>query len=341
MSPRLKRDVALAFLLVLWGGSLRAQTIAIDHDPVGCVQANKFPRFFARFRPVERVARARLHFRPDGGPDWYSVPMSVEHHSYSGTLPKPEGSLRRFRYYISVTDRSLGEARTQEFAADVVSAAAGCEGQKLMAASAARVRQVLVNPPEGIADAPKVPGGFSSDGVIAGAPSPSASAASSPSPASPGSSTTSATTGATTAAGSGAAAAAVAATHAGGLGTKGLLIIGGVAAAGGGVALAASSRGGSDKPVAVTCANLTPGLTTLTVTVAQPTGTPLFSWNPVCPVASILVEETSGGSDLWSSAGNLLPPVRYGGPALSPGRSYRVILFNPNDDPLGTQTFTH
>lgn len=156
---------ALCCLLAPWA---EAQTIAIDHDAVSCVQADKFPQFFARFDPKDQVSRARLHFRPSGWPHWYSVPMKLEGYNFVGVLPKPERSLTKMEYYISVMDQSFGESRSEEHAPIVVSGPGACERGRILAAALARAKGVIVSGPEGAAGLPKVPVGFSGDGVIAG-----------------------------------------------------------------------------------------------------------------------------------------------------------------------------
>jgi hypothetical protein len=161
------RSRVLLAVAVLWPAAARAQ-VAIEHDAVGCVAAGKFPRFTARLVPAESVARARLHFRPQGWPHWYSVPMARERDGFFGLLPKPEAKLARLEYYISVTDASFQESRTSEHAPAVVSGPGGCQQGKVLAL-AVRAARVIVHSPEGVANAPLVPAGFSTDGVVAGA----------------------------------------------------------------------------------------------------------------------------------------------------------------------------
>lgn len=221
--------LARVALLLLLPCSAPAQGIAITHDAVGCIQANRFPQFFARFDPKDAVSRARLHFRPTGWPHWYSVPMAPEGAGFVGVLPKPDKSLTNLEYYISVTDRSFGESRSEEYAPIVVSGPAACEQKKLLATALARARSVVVSPPPGIAGLPKVPVGFSSDSVVAGA-----------------SGTGGTVAGSAAAAGAGAVAApgaAVVAAGGGGLGTGVIVAGAGVLAAGAAVAVTKASGG--------------------------------------------------------------------------------------------------
>jgi hypothetical protein len=206
----LMRKILFA-LLCAWPTSGLADVV-IEHKEVGCVAAGKFPRFEARFDPGEAVAQARVHFRPAGWPHWYSVPMKREGAAFFGVLPKPEKRLQKLEYYISATDAGFQESRTPERTPMVVSGPGGCQQNKVLAIALKKAAQVIVNAPEGIANAPLVPVGFSTDGVIAGA-----------------------------AASTGTGAAATG----GGISTA-VLLVGGVAVAGGAAAVAAGA--GDGKP---------------------------------------------------------------------------------------------
>jgi hypothetical protein len=143
--------------------------------------------------------------------DWYSVSMKAEGAVFVGVLPKPKKDLKSFRYYIEVTDKSLGTNRTAEYEAAVVDSASACKGKLL--ASALSSASVVLQGPAGVA---ALPAGFASSGVVAG------SAA-----------------GSSAAAGAGASAAGAG----GGIGAT-ALVIGGVAAAGGAAAVVAAKGGG-------------------------------------------------------------------------------------------------
>ena len=231
---------SMGIVLLLASPLTADQPIRIDHDAVACVQADRFPRFFARFEPAGSVARARLAFRPGGGLHWYSVPMTRDGFNFVGVLPKPKKSLPKLDYYILAVDQDLREARTEEFSAEVVSGPVGCEGGKLVAASLAAAKAVLVSPPDAVANLAMVPAGFSADGVVAGS---SASAAARPWTPAGGEA------GGAGAAAPGAAApasgAAAAAAGAGGISTA-ALVVGAVAVAGAGTALAVTGVGSQE-----------------------------------------------------------------------------------------------
>ena len=217
-------------LLLLPATGVRA-AIVIEHSGVGCVVAGQFPRFEARFQPASDVSRARLHFRPAGGPHWYSVPMKAEGGEFAGVLPKPKKSLKQLEYYIEATDTAFGTSRTAEYKPEVASGPGACKDK--LVARALSAASVLI---EGPAGAPLVPVGFDPAGVIPLSGTPGASTQA------PSSSGTGSTTGSS--AGTGTATTAGSAAGAGGVGTKAFLI-GGAVAAGAGVAVAVSKGGGS------------------------------------------------------------------------------------------------
>jgi hypothetical protein len=149
--------------LALAGAPAFAQAPVIDHQQVACVVAEKFALFSARFDPAENVARARVHFRAEGGPVWYYVEMKPQANAFSGTLPKPRKSTKKIQYYIEVVDKAFAESRTPEYAPDVVESAAAC-GMKKAMAGVANAASVVVSGPVG---APLVPAGFASSGIVA------------------------------------------------------------------------------------------------------------------------------------------------------------------------------
>ncbi len=140
-----------------------AQAPVIDHQEVGCVVAEKFPLFSARFDPAESVARARVHFRAEGGPLWYYVEMKPRGDAFYGTLPKPRKTTKKIQYYIEVVDKAFAESRTPEFAPDVMEGAAACDMKKALA-GAAKAASVVVGGPAG---APLIPAGFAPSGIAA------------------------------------------------------------------------------------------------------------------------------------------------------------------------------
>src|SRR4029077_2338459 len=105
----------------------RAQGVTIDHTAVGCIVAEQFPKMTACFTPASNLARARVYFRGSGGASWYFVDMKSEAPCYVGILPKPKKTLKKMDYYVEAVDKGFAEARTAEYAPDVVEDAGACK----------------------------------------------------------------------------------------------------------------------------------------------------------------------------------------------------------------------
>jgi len=205
----LQRLLSVLVVSVAVAAPAFAEGPAIEHQPVACVVAGRFPQLTASFTPGDAVARARVLFQPESGRHWYGVAMKPTGSAFSAILPKPKKSLKSYRYYLEVTDTALGTSRTAEHSTTVAAGAAACADKKV--AGGLGSAAVRLEVPAG---APSVPGGFSANGVIAvGA---------------------AVAVGATTAAAAG-----------GGMSTA-VLIGAGLAVAGAGVAVAASAGGGGD-----------------------------------------------------------------------------------------------
>jgi hypothetical protein len=187
------------------------QAPAIDHQAVGCVVAERFPRLEARVVPADSVAAARVVFQSEGAKDWYAVAMKLEGPAFVGVLPKPKKSLKAFRYYVEVTDKAMATARTSDFTANVVDGAAECKG-KLVAGALASA-SVLLQVPAGVA---AIPAGFAASGVAAAGGSVSGAAAAGTAAGTGGGMSTGAIVGIVAGAGAAAAGVAVAAGKASG-----------------------------------------------------------------------------------------------------------------------------
>jgi hypothetical protein len=162
----LQRPAAVLAVVVLSCPFAAAETVTIEHSAVGCVVAEKHPRFEARFTPGDAVAKAKVLFQPKDAARWYAVAMKREGPVFHGVLPKPKKSLEAFRYYIEVTDKAASTSRTPEQTATVVRTAAECQ-DKMMAGALGSATVALEVP----AGAPTVPAGFAAGGVtvVAGA----------------------------------------------------------------------------------------------------------------------------------------------------------------------------
>ncbi|HYN03426.1 MAG TPA: hypothetical protein VE359_13340 [Vicinamibacteria bacterium] len=137
-----------------------ADLLAIQHEPVHCLVAGKYPELDACFDPSSRVARARVYFRGEGASDWYYVEMKAEAPCFRGVLPRPKKSLKSVSYYVAVTDRDFAEARTQEYATQVVADGKSCADG--VAAPFLASASVLVG------GASALPAGFVGGGILAG-----------------------------------------------------------------------------------------------------------------------------------------------------------------------------
>ncbi|HEY8150618.1 MAG TPA: SH3 domain-containing protein [Vicinamibacteria bacterium] len=207
----------------------------IAHKDVGCVVAGEFPKLEACFTPAESVGKAQVQFRADEKGPWYYVNMKEEGGCRSALLPKPKKDIATFHYFIEVVDRSFtavqqpASAPSQSYAPRVVANRRDC-GQGMMMATSTPTGSVIMGVARDAggrvlqaaaansAEATASISGFSADGV-----SMASTGAAPGSSASAGSSST--------------------AQSAGGLGTKTLVIAGGVVGAGALVAVAAGGGG--------------------------------------------------------------------------------------------------
>jgi hypothetical protein len=69
-----------------------------------------------------------VYFRASHTLDWYYVEMAPEASCFRGVLPRPAPSTEHIDYYVSVTDRTFEERRTEEYETSVVGEASRCEG---------------------------------------------------------------------------------------------------------------------------------------------------------------------------------------------------------------------
>ena len=222
----------------------QAQGISIEHRPVRCIVAERFPVLEARLEPAEAVGRAQVLFRAIGTDDWYFVEMTQEKGLFRGVLPKPLATTETIEYYLQAFDRSLAEARTPDYAPAVVKAGA-CAASLPQAATLAIAKVVLGCLTPGVG---ALPSGFSAIGIAAGLASGSAGVAAG---AAAGGGEAAGTAAGAVAGGSGisgtaaAAAAAGGAAGGGGLSTAAVVGIVSAGAAAAGVAVAATAGGDS------------------------------------------------------------------------------------------------
>lgn len=291
----------VALLVVASRGA--AQPPVIDHAPVACAMAGRFPRLEARFSPVETLATARVVFQGQTN-DWYSVAMKPEGAIFVGVLPKPKKDLKSFRYYIEVTTRSLETSRTPEHTAAVVDRASACNGKAI--AGALGSASVILQGPTGVA---ALPAGFASTGVVAGS-----------------------------AAGSSAGAAGAVAGGGGGLSTGAIVgIVAGAGAAAAGVAVAAGK--GEDSSTGTSYTGPLSGQYVRTQDIISPVGTaPKTCLHTITFDGSVTVRlDATGGSvrgDLQATATQSETGVSGGPTCSSPGPggslSFHCTLSGPS-----------
>ena len=94
--------------------------MAIEHEPVACLVADKHPRLLACFAPRPRAFPGARVFPRHRHENWYFVEMASDGPCFAGVLPKPRASTSAVDYYLVALDRSFTEARTPEYAPVVV-----------------------------------------------------------------------------------------------------------------------------------------------------------------------------------------------------------------------------
>jgi hypothetical protein len=140
-----------------------AQGIAIDHKPVGCIVAGKYPRLPACFAPAGKLARSRVYFRAEsGGANWFYVEMKSDAPCFTGVLPKPKKDLigKKVFYYIDAFDQQFVENRTPDNAAEVVGSERECKKDVPVAPFLDKASVTVF---------PSLPAGFAAGGLGGGA----------------------------------------------------------------------------------------------------------------------------------------------------------------------------
>ncbi|MET0551975.1 MAG: PKD domain-containing protein [Vicinamibacteria bacterium] len=136
-----------------------AQAMGIEHQPVSCLVAGKFPRMAACVPEPDGVGKARVYFRAEGTSAWYHVIMGRDAACFAAALPKPRRELlgRHVEYYVEADHRRLGSPRTPEYRALVVPTEGACTGFVAKLAKAA---------PSAVF--PALPAGFAAGGASLG-----------------------------------------------------------------------------------------------------------------------------------------------------------------------------
>ena len=282
-------SAVLAAALLPAAATAVAQDLAIAHDPVGCVVAERLPVIEARVDPSERVADARVLFRPKGGSHWYVVRMTRGASGFRALLPRPMKTLAGFDYYLEAAGPGMSAVRTEEFSPVVAAGAAACQGRRVATAEAAG--SVALEVPAG---APPVPAGFSASGVVSTAAGAAGAAAAG---------TAAAGAAVATAAGTTAAAAG------GGGASTALLVVGGLAVAGGAAAVVAT-RGNDDETIIT-------GYVYLGECTCAANRPPPYSWLTVGPLPAALISTAAGPETTTTDASGRFE-LRFPTPAGAP-----------------------
>ncbi len=116
----------VTFLLVAgWavtgtGRAAPASPLAVRHEPVRCMLAERYPQIDACIEPAQRLARARVYFRAEPSSSWRFVEMRPVGSCFRATLPEPQRTARRVHYYLVATDVLAGDSALPEVVATVV-----------------------------------------------------------------------------------------------------------------------------------------------------------------------------------------------------------------------------
>jgi hypothetical protein len=145
------------------GGVKFAEPLRIDPDRPACLAAHAFPVLKSRIEPWNTVLAARLYFRSEAYPLWYSVAMQRTGEAFVALLPKPRPSAQRVVYFVEAEGLDT-RARSLEHAAVVVEDPAQCGGGTAEAVDAATIAIAV---PRGAPAVPPVPAGFEPVGAVA------------------------------------------------------------------------------------------------------------------------------------------------------------------------------
>jgi hypothetical protein len=112
---------SVAIVLVVSASAASGESLAIDHVPVACMLAGRYPVIEAHVLPPGTVpAAAHVYFRADNVAHWSSIAMKVSGDALSAALPKPASNAREVYYYIEATDASAGAVRSPDYLCEVI-----------------------------------------------------------------------------------------------------------------------------------------------------------------------------------------------------------------------------
>jgi hypothetical protein len=145
--------------------ALAGSGLSVEHEPLGCVRIDTYPRVVARGVPAGDVAAAELQFRTGTG-GFYRTPMARTGESWTALLPRPTNARDTVEYRVALTSTSLGEPVTSPTVSAPVTPTCATASESSIAGP------IVVTVPEGSPVVPPVPLGLSPIGVVAaeGAP---------------------------------------------------------------------------------------------------------------------------------------------------------------------------
>jgi len=99
----------------------------IQHEPVGCFLASRFPLVAARSRfDAASIKWVRIYFKSALGSDFYFVEASRGSNPWTGKLPKPKLEASPITYFVEIATDDGRRWRTREHNVLVVESVAGC-----------------------------------------------------------------------------------------------------------------------------------------------------------------------------------------------------------------------
>ena len=125
-------DLSLLLLGMLAerGSGVAQEGIDIEHKPVGCIVAGKYPKLTACFSPAGKLARSRVYFRPEKAGRQLVLRRDEEPISPASraSFPSRRSTLigQKVLYYIDAFDQQFAENRTPDKAAEVVKSEGEC-----------------------------------------------------------------------------------------------------------------------------------------------------------------------------------------------------------------------
>ena len=144
-------------------GNQQSGPIRIRTSRPACLLSAGFPVVRALVEPSDTVAAVTLHFRPEGYPLWYQLPMKRSGEGFLAMMPKPRPSAQRVLFFVEVKTLDARPLRGNELSARVVEDPAQCEGPP---AETAERAAIAVRVPKGAPAVPPVPPGFEPVGTV-------------------------------------------------------------------------------------------------------------------------------------------------------------------------------